>query len=34
MISHVKNYLADAVLRYYVMFMYVGQYSTWGHMVL
>ena len=28
MISQVNIYVLDSVLRYYVMFMYEGQYST------
>ena len=34
MISQVNVYVADTVLRYYVMFMPGGQYSTYDHMVL
>ena len=33
MIYQVNVYLGDSVFRYYVMFMYGGQYSTWGDMV-
>ena len=33
MISQVNVYVADSVLRYYVMIVYGGQYSTQGYMV-
>ena len=34
MIFQVNVYVMETVLRYNVMFMYGGKYSTEGHMVL